>query len=81
MRNYLDKNFHVYFDNFYISYKLINDLKNKSAFSCGTAQVDRGQFPTEFKKAKLQKEQSNFLKDGNIVVVHWKDKRDLASNP
>ena len=37
LQNYLDTNFHVYFDNFYTSYKLVvNDLKNKSTFSCGT---------------------------------------------
>ena len=50
--------------------------------SCDTVRVDWGQFPTEFKRAKLQKEQSNFLKYGNIVAVYWKDKRDVnVSNP
>ena len=73
MHNYLDKNFHVYFD--YKSYKLVNDLKNKSTFSCGTTHVDRGLFPIEFKKSKLEK--NKFLEDGNIVAVHRKDKHDI----
>ena len=77
LHNYLGKNFHVYFDNFYTSYKLVNDLKNKSTFSCGTIWVDRGMFPTEFKKSKLEKNKSTFLEAGNIVAIHWKDKRDV----
>ena len=36
LHNYLGKNFHVYFDKFYASYKLVHDLQNKSTFSCGT---------------------------------------------
>ena len=37
LHNYVEKNLYVYFDNFYIVYKLVNDLKNKTIFSCGTA--------------------------------------------
>ena len=77
LHNYLGKNFHVYFDNFYTSYKLVNDLKNKSTFSCGTVWVDWGVFPIVFKKSKLEKNKSKFLEAGNIVAVHWKDKRDV----
>ena len=42
LHNYLDKNFPVYFDNFYTSYKLVHDLRNKSTFSCGTIRIDQG---------------------------------------
>ena len=75
--NYLDKNFHVYFDNFYTSYKLVNDLKNTSTFSCGTIQVDQGLFPIDFKNSKLEKNKSKFLEAGNIVAIQWKDKHDV----
>ena len=77
LHNYLDKNFHVYFDNFYTSYKLVNDLKNKSTFSCGTIRVDRELFPIELKKSKLEKNKSKFLNTRNIVAVQWKDKHDV----
>ena len=77
LHNYLDKNFHVYFDNFYTSYKLVNDLKNKSTFSCGTIRVDRGLFLIELKKSKLEKNKSKFLNTRNIVAVQWKDKHDV----
>ena len=74
---YLDKYFHVYFDNFDTSYKLVNNLKNKNTFSCGTIRVDRGLFPIELKKSKLEKNKSKFLEAENIVAVYWKDKRDV----
>ena len=60
-----------------LSYKLVNDPKNKSTFSCDTIRVDRGLFPVEFKKSKLEKNKSRFLEAGNIVAVYWKDQRDV----
>ena len=75
--NYLNKNFHIYFDNFYTSYKLVNDLKNNSTFSLGTVWADRGKFSTECKESKLKKEKSSFFKDGKIVAIHWNNNCDV----
>ena len=77
LSSYLNKNHHVYFDNFYTSCHLIYDLQKKSTYSCGTVRADRGQFLDNFKKAKLEKCESLFIQKGNIVGVHWKDKRDV----
>ena len=35
------------------------------------------QFPNDFRKGSIVKGSSKFLKKGNIVAVHWKDKRDV----
>ena len=39
--------------------------------------ADRGQFPNHVKTPKLQPGQSIHLKNGNIIAVFWKDKRDV----
>ena len=73
---YTNKNHHLYVDNFYTSPKLLLDLEAKSNFCCGAVRMDRGQFSQQFKTAKLQRGESILLKNGNIVAVHWFDKRD-----
>ena len=77
MDGYIKKNHHLYVDNFYTSPKLLLDLETKSTFCCGTVRMDRGQFSQQFKTAKLQPGESILLKNGNMVAVHWFDKRDV----
>ena len=38
--NYLDKGYHLYFDNFYTSFRLVSDLAKRNTFSCGTIWSD-----------------------------------------
>ena len=50
MEKYLDKGYHLYFDNFYTSLKLVKDLEKRKTYACGTVRVNRGEFPSYFKK-------------------------------
>jgi len=77
MEDYLDKNHHLFFDNFYSTVKLFQDLEDRATYSCGTIRSDRGRFPDSFKNAKLQRGESKFIRCDNLVGVHWKDKRDV----
>ena len=74
---YLDQNRHIYMDNFYSNPKLFSALEKRSTFACGTIRRDRGEFPPEFTKSKLQRGESVYLKFNKILAVHWFDKRDV----
>ena len=43
------KNHHVFFDNFFTSEKLLQDLLEDGILACGTAQKDRKGFPPTLK--------------------------------
>jgi hypothetical protein len=43
------KNHHVFFDNFFTSEKLLQDLLEDDILACGTARKDRKGFPFEAK--------------------------------
>lgn len=77
MGYYLDKGFHLFFDNFYTSLKLLKDMILRNTYCCGTIRSNRGEFPNKFKTDKLEKGSTVYLKNGNILAVHWKDKRDV----
>ena len=77
LSKYLGKSYHVFFDNFYTSFKLVKDLEEQQTFACGTIRKNRGQFPDSFITAKLALGSSLFIRNGNILAVHWKDKRDV----
>ena len=77
LSSYLNKNHHVYFDNFFASIALLPDLSAKNTFCCGTIRQDRGRFPENLKKAKLQRGESVFISVNDLLAVHWKDKRDV----
>ncbi len=44
---------HVYFDNFFTSVGLLEELEKTGIYSCGTARSDRKGFPPELKKIKF----------------------------
>ena len=48
------KNHHVFFDNFFTSEELLQDLVEDSIFACGSARNDRKGFPDELKRVKLK---------------------------
>ena len=77
MVNYLDKAHHLYVDNFYTSLNLVKSLKDRQTYVCGTIRVNRGEFPKNFKDAKLEVGNSIYIEMDGIVAVHWKDKRDV----
>ncbi len=48
------KNHHVYFDNFFTTYQLLEDLLAVVIYACGTARSDRRGFPAELRLVKLK---------------------------
>ena len=44
----------VFFDNYFTSLKLLEDLEAEKIYSCGTARRDRRGFPDMLKHAKLK---------------------------
>ena len=47
------RNHHVFFDNFFTSEKLLEDLLSDGIYACGTARKDRKGFPPTLKAVKL----------------------------
>lgn len=52
---YLNKGYRVYFDNFYTSVKLVEDLEKQNTFSCGTIRSNRKELPANFSSKNLAK--------------------------
>ena len=48
------KNHHVFFDNFFTSEELLQDLLKDDILACGTARKDHRGFPTALKSVKLK---------------------------
>ena len=80
LENYLDKQWHIYKDNFYSTTKLLRDFQEHSTYECGTFRKDRGKFPANF-QGKLQKGEMKFLHFKNLLVVGWFNERDVYALP
>ena len=52
-RSLAGKHHHVYFDNFFTSVKLLEDLEKDGIYACGTARTDRVGFPEALTRPKL----------------------------
>ena len=74
MENFLHKGHVVYFDNFFSSVLLLNDLLEKGTLASGTVRANR-----KLGKDKLKKGKTRFWSTGKIMAVHWKDKRDVLA--
>ena len=48
------KHHHVYFDNYFTSLGLLEDLEKDKIYACGTARKDRKGFPDLLKKVNLK---------------------------
>ena len=52
MQPYLHQGYHLYFDNFYTSFALVNDLFALGVPSCGTVGINRKGMPESLKNVK-----------------------------
>ena len=77
MEGYLHWYHHVYFDNFYTSLKLIQDLEKSKTLSCGIVKIDCGEFPLDFQKSKMARVECKHLVQGNALAVKWMDKKEV----
>ena len=79
MQPYFDKQHHVYFDRFFASPKLTNDLEQRGTYSCSTVMLNRRGLPAGAKKTKLkQRGEVEFKQKGNALLTIWKDKRQVS---
>ena len=49
-----DRHHHVFFDNYFTSFRLLEDLEKDGIYGCGTARKDRKEFPAALKNPGLK---------------------------
>ncbi|CAH1992799.1 unnamed protein product [Acanthoscelides obtectus] len=76
---FLDKDHHIYMDNFYNSVQLSEILLQRKTHSTGTLRSNRKGNPKEVTGAKLKSGQHIWRRKGNVYVSKWRDKRDVLS--
>ena len=77
-------NRHIYFDNFFTSVNLIEELLRRGTYGCGTLRANR--YPDSFKVKKGGRKQGIKLKPGErrqlqkgtMLITLWYDKRQVA---
>ena len=76
---FMNKNHHVYFDNFFSSVKLLEHLLAKKTFACATVRVssNRKHLPT-CAQQKLRPGEKIVRQKGKVVFTKWHDKRDVS---
>lgn len=77
-QDYLDMGRTIFTDNWYTSVSLTNELLSRSTNAVGTLRSNRKFNPKDVINAKLKKgEIKSSQNDNNIVVLKWKDKREV----
>ena len=78
-----NQGYHLYFDNFYTSPKLVKDLYELQIPSCGTAAENRRAFPEAMKRGKewargKDRGAMRWVRDGQCLALQWKDNRPVT---
>ena len=79
MKDFLNKGYCVYADNYYNSVQLTRKLSVYSTYICGTLRFDRKEDPKEVISKKRNKGEFDWRRNGTIVVSKWRDKRDVLT--
>ena len=74
---FLRKHRHIFFDNFFTSTKLMEDLLAQDTYACGTVRSNRKDLPP-CAKNKLKQGEKVFAQRGKIIFTKWHDKRDIS---
>ena len=77
IRPYMNRNHHVFFDNFFTSTKLLEHLEANDTFACGTVRCNRKDLPP-CAKNKLRVGEKLVRQKGHVVFTKWHDKRDVS---
>ena len=83
MQPYLHQGYHLYFDNFYTSFALVNDLFALGVPSCGTVGINRKGMPESLKNVKTwaKNEERGDMRWERIkptLVLQWKDNKPVS---
>ncbi|MGH0142441.1 UNVERIFIED_CONTAM: hypothetical protein FKN15_021211 [Acipenser sinensis] len=69
----------IYFDNYFTSVLLLQDMKAKGLHCCGTVRANRKHLPTLKSEKELKRGDSDFtVSSDGISCVRWKDKRTVT---
>ena len=74
---FMNRNHHVYFDNFFSSVRLMEHLRVQKTFACATVRVNRKDLPP-CARQKLRPGQKVVRQKGKLVFTKWHDKRDVS---
>lgn len=78
-RDLTGKYFRVFFDNYFTSVQLMQDLLADRIYACGTVRMNRRGFPDDLKgRLHLQRGQSMTRQKGNLTASVWQDKKPVA---
>lgn len=75
-QNLLCEGREIILDNWYMSLRLAEFLLSKNTYVTGTIRFNRG-VPKELTETQLERFQACFVRKGDILVVRYKDKRDV----
>ena len=75
---YMNKNHHVYFDNFFSSLVLLEHLELQQTYACSTVRCNHKGLPACASNKLTRPGQLVQAQKGNIVFTKWHDKRDVA---
>lgn len=74
----LNKGYRLTMDNFYNSPQLFQYRIENDTDAFGTIRINRKNLPTNFGKKNLKKGESVSWMKENLVVMRWRDKRDVS---
>ena len=74
-RDLVNGNHHLYFDNFFSSYKLMKDLLGDNIYATATTHSHRKDFPQELKEVKLSCGELLVVQRNSVTASTWQDKK------
>ena len=78
--DFVQKNHHVYADNYFTSYKLAADLLQNGTYLCGTIVGNRKNLPEIIKKpGNMQRGDIKVRQNGGVFATVWKDNREVCT--
>lgn len=74
-----NKNYFLYFDNYFTSYPLMSYLKSNGIYACGTVNMTRKHLPQLKDDKSLKQGEYDWNTDQfSISIIKWKDKRSVS---
>ena len=79
----MNQGYHFYFDNYYTSVQLVQDLFKMEIPACGTAAENRCSFPQSMKNAKQwakgrERGSMRWEREGVCLALLWLDNRPVT---
>ena len=72
-----DKGHHLFYDNYFSSVDLAQELLSHKTYCCGTARSNRKNYPAALKRVTLERGQHKSQLVGSVHCIVWKDRRNI----